>query len=106
MLEQLKLMVGIEDAEKDKLLTQLIIMATARLKILLGNIEPPESMEYIIIEVAVKRYNRIGSEGFENHTVEGESIAFQDSDFAEFAEEIQAFLDTQKDSARGKLRFI
>lgn len=106
MLEQLKLMLGIEDADKDKLLTQLITMATARLKILLGNIEPPESMQYIIVEVAVKRYNRIGSEGFENHTVEGESIAFTDSDFAEFAEEIQAFLDTQKDSTRGKLRFI
>ena len=106
MLEQLKLMLGIEDADKDKLLTQLITMATARLKILLGNIEPPESMEYIIVEVAVKRYNRIGSEGFENHTVEGESIAFTDSDFAEFAEEIQSFLDMQKDSTRGKLRFI
>ena len=106
MLKQLKLMLGIEDATKDTLLTQIINMATARLTILLGNIEPPESMEYIIIEVAVKRYNRIGSEGLSSHTVEGESLAFADSDFAEFAEEIQAFLDAQENSARGKLRFI
>lgn len=106
MLKQLKLMLGIEDAEKDELLTQLITMATARLTILLSNIEPPKSMEYIIIEVAVKRYNRIGSEGLSSHTVEGESLAFADSDFAEFAEEIQAFLDTQASSSIGKLRFI
>lgn len=108
MLETLKRMLGIDllDTDQDELLMQIVSMTTARLKNKLGNIDPPESMDYIIVEVAIKRFNRIGSEGLASHTVEGESLTFSDSDFAEFEEEIQAWLDTQKESKRGKVRFI
>ena len=108
MLNELKLLLGIalDDTTEDEKLKLLIATATARLKLLLGGIEPPESMEHIIREVAIIRYNRIGSEGMASHTVEGESQSFADGDFASFADEIQAFLDAQKESARGKLRFL
>ena len=108
MLNELKLLLGIaqEDTAEDDKLRLLIATATARLKLLLGGIEPPESMEHIIREVAIIRFNRIGSEGMASHTVEGESQTFADGDFAAFADEIQAFLDAQKASARGKLRFL
>ena len=108
MLSELKLMLGIssDDTSLDEKLKLIIATATARLKMLLGGIEPPESMEYIIREVAIVRYNKIGSEGIASHTVEGESLSFSDNDFSEYADEIQAFLDTQKESTRGKLRFL
>lgn len=108
MLETLKGLLGIEltDTDQDARLKQIVSMVTARLKYKLGNIDPPESMDYIIIEVAIKRFNRIGSEGLASHSVEGESLTFNDSDFAEFDDEIQAWLDTQKESKRGKVRFI
>lgn len=108
MLSELKLMLGIssDDTSLDDKLKVIIATATARLKVLLGGIEPPESMEYIIREVAIVRFNRIGSEGIASHTVEGESMSFADNDFAEYADEIQAFLDTQKESTRGKVRFL
>lgn len=108
MLNELKLLLGIapDDTSEDDKLRLLISTATARLTLLLGGMEPPESMEHIIREVAIIRYNRIGSEGMASHTVEGESHSFTDGDFAAFADEIQAFLDAQKESARGKLRFL
>lgn len=108
MLENLKLMLGIalENTEKDSLLKLLISMTTARLKGLLGGIEPPESMDYIITEVTIKRFNRIGSEGLSSHSVEGESLSFNDNDFAEFAEDIQDFLAKQKESTKGRVRFL
>lgn len=108
MLENLKLMLGIapENTDKDSLLKQLIALATARLKGLLGGIEPPESLDYIILEVTIKRYNRIGSEGLSSHSVEGESLSFSNNDFAEFATDIQSFLGKQKEATRGKVRFI
>ena len=106
MLETLKLMLGIESTDKDNLLKQIISSATARLKVLLGGIEPPESLDYILVDVAVRRFNRIGSEGMTSHTVEGESISFSDNDFTGFEDDIQAFLDTQKDSARGRVKFL
>ena len=106
MLETLKLMLGIESTDKDNLLKQIISSATARLKVLLGGIEPPESLDYILVDVAVRRFNRIGSEGMTSHTVEGESISFSDNDFTGFEDDIQAFLDTQKESARGRVKFL
>lgn len=106
MLSDLKLMLGIVTDDKDEMLMLIISAATARLKVLLGGVEPPTSLAYIISEVSIRRYNRIGSEGMESHTVEGESISFSDNDFTGFEDDIQAFLDTQKDSTRGRVRFL
>lgn len=107
MLETLKLLLGFTDDEsRDELLSKLIEMSTARLKLLLGGIEPPEELEHIIIDVAAARFNKIGSEGLSSHSVEGESQTFTNDDFDSFSAEIQAFLDKQKESARGKVRFI
>lgn len=108
MLNDIKVLLGIasDNTDRDNLLNLLISTATARLKLLLGGIEPPESMAHIIREVAVIRFNRIGSEGMASHTVEGESLSFAEGDFAQFTDEIQAFLDGQQDSARGRVRFL
>ena len=108
MLNDLKLMLGIdaEESTQDAKLKLIISAATARLKTLLGGIEPPESLDYIIRDVAIIRFNKIGSEGMSSHSVEGESLSFTADDFEGFADDIQAFLSTQKNSARGRVRFI
>ncbi len=108
MLHDLKVMLGIEetDTSRDTLLLLIISTVTARLKVLLGGVEPPDSLEYIVRDVSIIRFNKIGSEGMSNHTVEGESQQFTDNDFAGYMDDIQAFLDTQKESVRGKVRFL
>ena len=107
MLETLKLLLGLEnDDSRDDLLTKIKDLVTARLKLLLGGIEPPEEMEHIIIEVSIARFNKIGSEGLSSHSVEGESLSFAENDFAPFMSEIQAYLDGQKENTRGKVRFL
>lgn len=108
MLNDLKLMLGIalDDTSLDAKLKLILAAATARLKVLLGGVEPPESLDYIIREVSIIRFNKIGSEGMTSHTVEGESLAFADSDFNGYMDDIQAFLETQKVSEKGRLRFL
>jgi len=108
MLSDLKLMLGIDsiDTSQDDKVKLIISATTARLRMLLGGIEPPESLDYIIREVSIRRFNRIGSEGMASHTVEGESISFSDSDFGGFEDDIQAYLDTQKESTKGRVRFL
>lgn len=105
MLDKLKLMLGIEEADLDEKLSLILSGATSRLKILLGGTEPPQEMEHIILDVAIARFNRIGSEGLTGHTVEGESLTFTENDFDQFSDEIQAWLSRNSES-RGKLRFI
>ena len=108
MLNDLKMMLGLSrfDNDLDDKLELIISNTRARLKLLLGGIEPPKSMDHIILEVSIIRFNRIGSEGMTSHSVEGESYSFADGDFNGYSDEIQAFLDSQKDSTRGKVRFI
>lgn len=108
MLEEIKELLGIaaDDTDCDKKLTIIMKLTTARLKLLLGNIDPPEEMNHIIIEVAIMRFNRIGSEGLASHSVDSESLTFNDSDFNGFADEIQAWLNSQKESTKGKVRFL
>ena len=54
MLEKLKMMLGYADTdeERDARLALLLDNATARLKILLGGIEPPADLEYILLDVS------------------------------------------------------
>lgn len=104
MLGDLKLMLGIEG--EDKRLELIIADARSQLKVRLGGVEPPASLDYIVRGVSISRYNRIGSEGLKSHSVEGESLTFADSDFDEYADDITAFLATQKESAKGRVRFL
>jgi hypothetical protein len=94
MLEELKLLLGITDTSLDDKLNLILKLTTERLKVLIGGAkEIPESLQYIIIEVAIIRFNRIGSEGLSSHGVEGESLSFTDDDFAGYKSEIRAYLD-------------
>lgn len=104
MLGDLKLMLGIDG--EDKRLELIIADARAQLKNRLGGIEPPADLDYIIRGVSISRFNKIGSEGLTSHTVEGESLTFAASDFDEYADDIAAFLASQKESAKGRVRFL
>ena len=107
ILNNLKVFLGIKDDSKDEVLKLIIDTTTSRLKVIIGGIEPPLSLDHIILEVSIVRFNRIGSEGLKSHTVEGENQSFnEDDDFKPFEKEIQAFLDSQSGNTKGKLRFL
>lgn len=108
LLSSLKELLGISKEENslDTKLAWILDSARMRLKLLLGGLDPPEDMEYMIVEAAVVRFNRIGSEGLSAHSVEGESLSFSDHDFAGFMGEIEAYLDEQKGVRKGRVRFL
>lgn len=108
MLKNLKILLGIPetDTSQDAKLNLILSGTTSRLKALLGGQDPPEDLNYIITDVAVIRFNRIGSEGLSAHTVEGESQSFSDDDFAGYREDIQTYLDNQKEAKKGRVRFL
>jgi hypothetical protein len=109
MLDELKIMLGIEDeTDADSLITLIVKLTTQRLKNKLGGADVPEELEYIVFEVSVMRYNRIGAEGMAAQTIEGKSETFKDSDFDEFKDDIADWLDRQKNGNpdKGGFRFL
>ena len=109
MIEDLKVLLGLPDEIDEALQAKLLLSLKAtkqRLRFLLGGLEPPEEMNYIILDVSIMRFNRIGSEGLSSHSVEGESLSWSENDFAAYMDDIQAYLDGKKESKKGKVRFL
>ncbi|MDD3362650.1 MAG: phage head-tail connector protein [Hespellia sp.] len=108
MLRDIKNLLGVDESDTslDARLNWIMDSVRARLKLMLGGTEPPDEMNYIITEVSIIRFNRIGSEGVTSQTVEGESNSYQEDDFAGYKDEIQVFLENQKSSTKGKVRFL
>jgi hypothetical protein len=109
MLDNLKLLLGITDDERDDLLTLILEETASRLsnRYLAGN-AVPEALEYIVVAVSVIRYNRIGSEGMSAQTIEGEALHFRDNDFEAYEDDIAGWLAEQDDidSGAGRVKFI
>lgn len=77
------------DVDLDELLKDIVDMTSQRLRSLTGLKEISSDLDYIVVEVSIKRFNRLKNEGMKTYSQEGESIAFDDNDFAEFSTEIK-----------------
>lgn len=110
MYEDIKTLLGVEDVTGDELDRKIgtIVNATeSRLKLLLGGVDAvPDGLSYIVTEVSIVRFNRIGSEGISSHSVEGESISFATDDFAGYKDDIQSYLNAQETATVGKVHFL
>lgn len=109
MLDEVKTLLGfpLTDYSQDGRLEVIMDIVSRHLQILAGTKEVPPELEFIVDEVTVKRFNRIGSEGFSSHTVEGETISLESSDFDTYLSVIDAWKTSQKDSpGSGRIRFL
>lgn len=105
ILENVKELLGNPKNIDDKL-NVIIELTKKRLGNLLSVKEVPEELEYIVIEVSVIRFNRIGSEGVSSHSVEGESMSFNDDDFDSYDKDIRSWLNNQSDLKKGSVCFL
>ncbi len=84
IIEQVKALLGISDDLQDNLLSVIQDMTEAHFKAYSNQDTIPGDLQYIIVEVMVKRFNRIGSEGMKSQKVEGLSMEFSVDDFLEY----------------------
>ena len=82
IIEQVKALLGIEDNLQDNLLSIIQNLTEAHFKAYSKQDEIPDRLSYIIVEVVVKRFNKLGSEGLSSQSVEGLSMSFDLDDFA------------------------
>ena len=103
VLENVKKLLSINDDKQDELLEIIISNTEKRLISLLPvDIEQvPDRLEYIVEEVAVKRFNRVGAEGMTQESIDGRSNTFQSNDFDEYMDVINA-LFPKNTSKRGR----
>ncbi|MBE5660639.1 phage head-tail connector protein [Staphylococcus sp. SS60] len=85
-LKTLKTRIGIDDKQQDEQLKVIISNVEKELLAMLPTIEDtiPEEIEFIVVEVSTKRYNRIGAEGMTSETQDGRSSSYELNDFDEY----------------------
>lgn len=103
-LENVKESLSIQDTKQDKVLSRIIERTNDRLTVLLpsGVDEVPNKLNYIVEEVSIKRYNRIGAEGMTSESVDGRSNTFQANDFDEYLDDIERFYPTDSKNRKGR----
>ena len=110
-LQDLKTMLQLETTDQDGLLNLIIKNTTKALRFKLGlsaGKEFPGELDYIVLEVCVRRYNRLKNEGMSSYSQEGESITFKSDDFDDFQDDISAWKEANNvpDASLGKARFV
>ena len=88
---RVKLLLGIEDELQDKLLAEIEDNTVSLFKALTGTPEIPEEFEFMIREVMVKRFNRIGSEGLSQERQSDMSLVFDKADFSDYMDILNTY---------------
>lgn len=115
VLEKLKrkLSFSVVDEEKDALLLDLIGDTMDHFRLIAESLSGtypeaiPIKFEFIIKEVAEKRFNRIGSEGMTSESIDGHSVSYEEqkNDFNPYLSAMERTYDVTK-SRDGRMYFI
>ncbi|KAA4132191.1 phage head-tail adapter protein [Parabacteroides distasonis] len=89
IIEQVKALLDIDDNLQDNRLSVIQNLTEAHFKAFSNQDTIPEKLQYIIVEVMVKRFNKLGSEGMTTQNVEGLSMTFEIDDFSEYEKVIK-----------------
>lgn len=106
ILDDVKLMLDMSETDVDKRLELIIQNAQNQLIAYLPDqVElVPAALQYIVCELAVARFNRLGNEGMASYSQEGESITYGE-DISSYLPAIQAWIKNQE-GCSGVVRFL
>lgn len=91
-LDNIKILLGLENDEKDEVLTVLLTNAVSTINIYLGVTELPQELNFVAEQLAVIKFNKLGSEGIQTEKIDVLSTTYQADELASF----KAILDTYK----------
>ena len=81
LLNRVKVLLGITNNDNEELLREIIEITEAKILNYINSSELPEQLEFVLVELSIKRFNRIGSEGFTSETVDGKTMSYEESEF-------------------------
>lgn len=110
VLEDIKILLDIPVNEHDIDEKLNLIISNTQRKVLsylpAGTKSVPADLEYIVCEMAIARFNRIGNEGMSSYSQEGESLTYTADDIAPYLSDIQEWNKKQQSNTRGVVRFL
>ena len=77
LLNRIKVLLGINDYNNAELINEIIELTKSKILNYIDKTELPEELEFVLVELSIQRYNRIGSEGISSESVDGKSVAYE-----------------------------
>ena len=81
LLNRVKVLLGITNNDNEELLREIIEITEAKILNYINSSELPKQLEFVLVELSIKRFTRIGSEGFTSETVDGKTMSYEESEF-------------------------
>ena len=76
LLNRIKTLLNIEGNEN--LIYEIVNITESKILNYINANEIPKELEFVLIELSVQRFNRIGSEGIASESIDGKSVYYDD----------------------------
>ena len=76
LLNRIKTLLSIEGNEN--LIYEIVNITESKILNYINASEMPKELEFVLIELAIQRFNRIGSEGIASESIDGKSVSYDD----------------------------
>ena len=76
LLNRIKTLLNVEGNEN--LIYEIVNITEAKILNYINATEMPVELEFVLIELSVQRFNRIGSEGIASESIDGKSVSYDD----------------------------
>lgn len=98
ILQTIKTMLGVTN--QDELLIKITGLVESKILSYLKVDILPTKFEWILIELSIQRFNRIGSEGFSSESVDGDSTSYLDDELAPYYKFLDSYTDENGNTTR------
>ena len=99
LLNRIKVLLGISNNDNEELLNEIVELTKSKILNYINKSELPLELEFVLIELSIQRYNRIGSEGIASESVDGKSVSYED-DFEAYKHYLDEYM-TRNNTSRG-----
>ena len=89
LLNRIKTLLGIPD--NDELIYEITELTKSKILNYINEAELPLELEFVLVELTIQRYNRIGSEGIASESVDGKSVSYDD-DFEAYKSHLNFYM--------------
>lgn len=78
--------------EQDELLGEIIQVVEEKISLYLGLSEVPKPLGWIVVELSVARFNRIGSEGMSSESVDGGTSSYIEDELGQYKHYLNEYI--------------
>ena len=95
LLNRMKVLIGITD--NDEQLNEILDINKSKILNYINEAELPLELEFVLIELSIQRYNKIGSEGVSSESIDGRTTSYED-DFESYKQYLDDYMSRNNTS--------